>query len=298
MVSAKWTILTPILVALIPVVAGIVTGIVNAPSPDKPDVTIGKSVSNSLGAIDIKNIGGAPATNITGFVTSLSSPIMAVRQYSAVEITLPEFNNSELASFVSVPINNTDFQFRIAKLNQGEGGFINIEVEFDKQQTADDFDVVAIYDQGSARGKIFDTFLAYFWLNFFIALGLVGETIFLVYFFAMLRRKSYVRSLVNNFLNIRRKLLKNDRNDESFKTDWEMKAPGTPKPKEDKFARTVRLTPRIIKNVNDLMKIDDVLDLISEREDKRNSKEIHNLNNGLLDSINNLLENIDWKKYQ
>jgi hypothetical protein len=86
MVSTKWTLLTPILVALIPVLAGIL--LVKAPTIEKPVVAIEKLVLGSspkVAFITIKNTGGAPATNIKVYVQSKES-ILIVEQSSLANI--------------------------------------------------------------------------------------------------------------------------------------------------------------------------------------------------------------------
>jgi hypothetical protein len=197
------------------------------------------------------------------------------------------------------PINGTDFQFEIPKLIQVEGGMVLVTLEFAKQPQ--DFEIVAIYDQGSAKAKEFDyyqnLFWRLFWIWIFLIVAGVGETLFFIYFFWIRKRKQYSEFLLKNFTRIRRTLIKSPDYNGPFKRDWEMKLVNVLEPKEDKFARTIRLSTKYIKHVPDFVKVDDVLQLISKREEKRNTIDIHNLNSELLNSINNVLQRVNWEKY-
>jgi hypothetical protein len=154
--NSQWIIATPILVAIIPVIAGIITSVVIIPSQSEPQVLIKKTIlpdsDSKLGLVEIHSVAGVPATNMNVFVDSKST-IMTVKQISFSNISLPEYNNSVLVRNSPKFINETSVQFKIFKLVKGLGSIVKVELNFDRPQDVDDFNVYAIYDQGSTVGK-------------------------------------------------------------------------------------------------------------------------------------------------
>jgi hypothetical protein len=301
--SAHWAILTPVLVAVIPVAGAIIPGLLSAPSSEKPEVTIEKEAGNwfsdpNSGSIKIKNIGGVTATNITVFVQS-KSKILTVNVKGVVDITLPKFNNSNVPKYSLISVNSNSLEFKIPNLVQGDGGFTEIELMFDNVQNSEDLNVVGLYDQGSATGKTWvSTFIYYIVLAMIVVI--IGEIIWFIYKYFIDRKRKLLKNISFNFLEIRKKLMNNPDNAKSLKSDW----------KSYPYRYIVnrnrsptyfwdRAVPNSRKYVNfpDLIKIDDALTLLFRREDNLTSNQIRTTNYELLRSINEALTQVDWDKY-
>lgn len=319
--SVKWAILTPIFVALITIVAGVVTGIVNAPSPTKPVVTIENSFSDpptDTAVIKIKNIGGATATNVTVFVKSYTT-ILDASVSTVLDIVLRKDNKSLPFKSGPITINDTSFELRIPKFVQGDGGLTVINTKTQQQQVAEGLEVTAVYDQGSAVGKEVPFYMKISLPVWIVIITGIGEGLYFLYGIFIGRKKQKVKNLVINFMDIRRKLLDESECRDSFKSGWKPDPFKPYKPsKFDKLLRIDKLNYRIfkgmdkpyhywnrgvymttkhIKNPSDKIKVDDVLDLIVKREELLNSIEIKTRNFELLRSIDNLLNSFDWSKY-
>jgi hypothetical protein len=318
--SGKWTILTPILVAIIPVAASILTAFYSAPNVNEPVVTIAKwNVPNSdskEGIIQIKNIGRGPATNMTVYIES-KSIIVNVSQVSPFRVTLPGFNNSVLPMYSPKTINNKFFQFSTSKFVQGEGAFIDIYLTFKESQEIEDLVALAIYDQGSALAKIVHSFFGeYMWL--YLTLAVIGEVIYAIYLFTIRRRKITLRNLHSNFLMFRRAILDRPDNRESFRLKWLPKKPEKPEKKSfnwkfifghnrsghsDRYYsrhswdNALKNSRKYVKDISDYIKVEDALASLSKREESLNLEKIRDLNNRLLGSINNALQSVNWDRY-
>jgi hypothetical protein len=317
-----WQILVPILAAVIPVAATIITGLIFNPPPEKAFVTIEKDYDwfwpDDQDVIKIKNIGGVPATNITGLVES-NSTIKTVSLDSVVNLTLSNLTNPLLLKDSPRTIEATSFEFNIPKLIQGDGGYTEIKLKFDKPQGYGGLKVVAIYDQGSAVGKDWwDSWRGYVWLM--LGAIAIGEIAFSLYLVLIFLKKRKVKSVCLNFLDIRRRLIHEPEYSGSFIRGWRSYPHKYHGYKPEYWKDAVTSSSKYL-IVSDLLKVDFVFYVIwkrevklglqqdhtldseqehklhSEQEHKLDSAEVRIVNYEVLRSINDALSGIDWKQY-
>ena len=318
--SGKWTILTPILVAIIPFAAAIITPLIVAPNIDKPNIVIENSFSSppsEIAKTKIKNSGGSIATNVTVFVKS-DREIHFAYLATVLDVALLKDNKSLLFSDSPMEINDTSFELYVPELIQGDGGLVVIEWISESELAPQDLEVIAIYDQGSAVGKenLFDIKIPL--PGWFVIITVIGEALYFIYYIFVRFKKQRVKNLVVNFIEIRRKLLNDPDTKESFTSTWKNYPFRTFKPnKIDKLLRFDKLIYKInkgmekpdyytgttwwitkyMRNPVDAVKVVDVLDLISIRENLLGSINIKTRNLEILRSIDYVLNNVDWIKY-
>ncbi len=299
--SEKKAYILPIILALIPPVATILSTFITATAQDKPIVTLEKSAVgffSATGSITLSNIGGGtPATNVTVFVDA-NSKILTAQQSNFILVTLPKNKNSIMTRNVLYTVNDTSFQFKVPKLIHGDAGIINVKFQFEEPDLFESFDAVAFYDQGSSKARFAVTYISPEEYTF-IASVIAGLLIFFIYMYFIFRRKYFTKIFVDNLLNIRRHLLDDIRTRRSFTDGWKLHIPQSKlKPGEDGLLLSIRSIPKFIKNLTDRIRLDDVLQLISARERTLDSIEINSLNLEILSSIDKIFEEIDWSKYR
>jgi hypothetical protein len=261
------------------------TIIINVAAPEnssEPVVVIEKvgfeSIRSKNPALKIENTGGISATNITILI---ESPVNITNVTYKVGFSEMILQNSLLHKNVETPVNERWVEIKIPNLIRGDGGRIEITIEFEKSLKPSEYRVFSIYDQGSSEGKSTSAFTDYFFYLLIFIESSVGA--FFVLYLSKKRKSKAVRGLLNNIVDIRRKLLDDPNTKTIFEYTW--KWPMVPKKKLllDGFIRknnnsrqelmrkgfiddaTDFLKKQCITDPSDFLKVDNMIRKLDER---------------------------------
>ena len=245
-----------------------------------------EGVQNST-IMRIGNSGSAPATNVS--LTLLTNPLVKITKLtmaiSSSELFLKE-NHTKIKNQESTYVNNSVLELYMPKLAQGTGSLIPLELFFEKPVPSI-VQVSVVYNQGSIGvrkgGNIeedlisyWDTYETYF--NILFALIFVVIFAYVIYFVWIQKKTRFISRLINELLEVRRKLLSNSMTKESLTIHWP------------------KVGLRKIGNVKDYIIVDDLFTKLTERNKNINT-DVHEFNQECLDSVNKALD-IKWDKYR
>lgn len=328
----------PIIVAVIGIVGTLAPVYINSSVSTNPKIIIqSENIDDKTKSTRILNIGNAPATNVSVFISSCGFEFqrfeMAVpcqleihnitNGYSTADVILPQFNNANLEPGVSKTVNRSLVEIQVAKLVQGFGSnilftvsFNNSYIEMSRIGFNRNYVVTAVYDQGSESTTFegtsveqLSTFSDYMyplisWFQDYVAPLISFYVIFYAIFFFLLYRYIKRRKALKKFItglvdNIMevRGVLRNNR------TNMDILS-------EPWFKKPADMKRRAIKKLTDYLIIDDFYSELRKRnlylsKNKDNEESgiskrdtISKLNVALLTSAENTLNKVDWDKYR
>lgn len=166
-----------------------------------------ESIRSKNPALKIENTGGISATNITILI---ESPVNITNVTYKVGFSDMILQNSLLHKNVETPVNERWVEIKIPNLIRGDGGRIELKPS--------EYRVFSIYDQGSSEGKSTSAFTDYFFYLLIFIESSVGA-FFVLYLFKK-RKSKAVRGLLNNIVDIRKKLLDDPNTKTIFEYTW------------------------------------------------------------------------------
>ena len=211
MVSEKWVYLGPLLAGIAAVVTPFVPSILESIIQDNssgPNLIIEKlgyvSYKSKISLLKIQNTGAEPATNLTILI---ESPINITKVTYKVGFSQIVFQkpNSFLNKNVATPVNERWLEVDIPTIMQGSGGVVEIQLEFENPLRVNQYRVSSVYDQGSVVGKSSSELSGH--IDVIIIVTEVTIGIFFVLYFYKRRKKYAVKRLLDNIVEIRKKLL-------------------------------------------------------------------------------------------
>jgi hypothetical protein len=305
----RWTVLTPIIVAIIGITGTVIPSLLETSSTqitNNPSIKLDKM----LGATDetmfeelmhfdifsdddeatlrLINDGGMPATNISLIIDSSKKIINVTKRYGITDIVLPDFSNVVLQNNIPRYVDTNVIKMNISRLMPGEGSAVEVEIKTDGEQTLDDYRAFVMYDQGSAVAKDPSVFAflspGYITLNVlvWVALG-----IWYFYFFRTIKRKRLVQRLLGELIRWRGSIKSNPLTRDYL-------------PKFYIGQMISSFNRKYITGVTDYILVDDLYSKLIEREGKISNStdnELKKINQQLLTLVQNALWQIDWKKY-
>ena len=317
----NWGAVSPIIVAIIGA-SGVIVPILINQLYNKPNIDI--DIKNSTQEdpknstiITLSNIGTMPATNLSLIITAHNEIIDNITNvFSTANVTLVMPKSRSLLEINSpMQINSSSVELHVKKFANGGGSIIKLAVHT-KDATDKDYTIYATYDQGSNKrsggGHVFFIFSP--------SLGTYGffaELIVIVYFFAWLRkhfRKRFFIELINEIIYVR-KTLRINLSDKDLSSDhtWTFNILDTEHHRVMKLIDKIFYAPvwakhKLIKSVNDYTRIDDFYSKLAQRNSYIRSCIVNNyliddndllkLNKKCLELAEEVLEKIDWSRYE
>lgn len=319
----------PVIVAVIGIVGTLAPVYINNSISTDPKIVIqstpGRSfMDNNTMSTAIINVGNAPATNLSLFLSSCGFDSVRpceymihniTNGYSTADIVIPQFNNTSLEPGVPLTINRSLVEVQVAKLVQGSGSIINLMSSINNSYGLPVFEIYAVYDQGSIQQSYrrpltfveslpdYVVFMRNYY-NEIIAPLFSFYVIFYAVFFVLLYRyikrrkalKKLITGLTDNIMEVRGVLRNDLTNKDIIPETW--------------FKKPNDMRRRAIKKLTDYLLIDDFYSELRKRNlylSKNKDKEesglsrgyaISKLNEALLTSAENALNRVDWDNYR
>ena len=331
----NWGAVSPIIVAIIGA-SGVIVPILINQLYNKPNIDI--DIKNSTQEdpknstiITLSNIGTMPATNLSLIITAHNEIIDNITNvFSTVNVTLaspPARSISLLGIFpiiiIEIPkppslfntnshsmIKSRSAELHVDKFVNGDGSIIKLAVGA-KDARVGDYIVYATYDQGSKSHAGLETdypsllihYLPYIYL-------IVAEIIFTIYFsvwsvrwILRRRKRTFFEGIIYEIVDIRKELIETLSARKIFFDKYWKELSGF-----KRYSVPIEYKHRMIRNVNDYIRIDDFYSKLAERNSYINScienkhliddTALLKINKKCLELAEEVLEKIDWSRYE
>jgi hypothetical protein len=307
------TFLTPIIASIIAVfgtILPLLIGLYISKDENRPVIDYNRldfNYSKNFFILDIYNKGTQHATNLSLYLDTFPFTILNLTNiFSTSNIFTNDSDGSLVNIGKTISINNTYTKLYIPSLIHGEGSKILIKIVIDEKITETSnftMSIRAIYDQGSSKIDIdfsppaliksveeyYEAYAVYY--NILFPLLLIVYVIIYIRYGVIKRRKNYFKELVANLITIRHKLKVDIQTDKILDI-------------------SIKIDKEYIKSmdVNDYILLDDFFTILYKRNSflqsiwmdnklKSEDDKFNRLNKQLLEFLNKILIQINWKRY-
>jgi hypothetical protein len=216
---------------------------------------------------------------------------ISVNLFSSTDVFLTNFTHTQLKAYESVKVDTKFVQIFVPKLVHGSGTYVELSLLLSNTTRfkSTTFEIDALSDQGSIiatdtnkRPILLQALIFYqnYQSDFNLMFVVIVIALITVYFAYRYDRKLLVRNVIQEIIRIRSKIVANTKTNENLTTHL--------------LTRTHMNAHQLVKNVEDWIKMEDLLLKLFERNQNADSKKIEILNMECLEMIDKTLH-VKWR---